>query len=50
MERAPAGAGRLVSDGLTDWTVKPVRRNELSQKLLALMPALGDLSQPQPLP
>ena len=45
-----AGAGRLVSDGLTDWTVKPVRRNELSQKLLALMPALGDLSQPQPQP
>jgi CheY-like chemotaxis protein len=43
------GAGRLVTDGLTDWTVKPVRRAELSEKLLALMPALGDLSQPQPL-
>ncbi|MEP7211318.1 MAG: response regulator [Alphaproteobacteria bacterium] len=41
------GVGRLVSDGLTEWTVKPVRRAELSTKLLALMPALGDLSQPQ---
>ena len=44
------GAGRLISDGLTDWTLKPVRRAELSQKLLALMPALGDLSQPLPQP
>jgi DNA-binding response OmpR family regulator len=42
------GAGRLVTDGLTDWTVKPVRRAELSEKLFALMPALGDLSQPRP--
>ena len=40
-------AGRLMTDGLTEWTVKPVRRAQLSEKLLALMPALGDLSQPQ---
>lgn len=43
------GAGRLVAEGLTDWTVKPVRRVDLSEKLLALMPALGDLSRPRPI-
>jgi hypothetical protein len=30
--------------------VKPMKRVQLSEKLLALMPALGDLSQPQALP
>ncbi|MBI1362047.1 MAG: response regulator [Alphaproteobacteria bacterium] len=47
-ESARDGVGRLMSDGMTDWTLKPIRRADLSEKLFGLMPALGDLSQPQP--
>ncbi len=49
-ESARDRVGRLLSDGVTDWTVKPIQRADLSEKLFGLMPALGDLSQPRPLP
>jgi CheY-like chemotaxis protein len=34
--------GRLLSWGMTDWTPKPIARNDLAGKLISLMPGLAD--------
>lgn len=35
-------AGRLVSLGMTDWTAKPINRQNLVEKLIRVMPGLYD--------
>ena len=50
IEEAALGSvstGRMIADGLTDWTIKPIRRNELSDKLFALMPGLIEPKRPE---
>ena len=37
------GLGRLISLGLTDWTPKPINRQDLAAKLIGLMPNLAGM-------
>src|SRR5689334_3910278 len=41
-EKQSADAARLMSLGMTDWTMKPVDRRDLIDKLVRLMPGLYD--------
>jgi len=34
-------AGRLISQGMTDWTPKPISRTDLSEKLTGFLPGLA---------
>jgi CheY-like chemotaxis protein len=36
-----SGLGRALSDGLTDWTPKPISREHLAGKIIGLMPNLA---------
>jgi CheY-like chemotaxis protein len=41
-EEQQSKVGRLTSMGMTDWTAKPLDRQQLTEKIVMLMPALYD--------